>query len=281
MAAYDVVGEGLGFTEGPVWTKAGLLLVTSITHGVIYDVSGGRSRVLVETGGGPNGMTEAGDGSLYVANNGSKYKLNGQAKKKAAAGIQVIENTSVRHVAEHVDAPNDLCFGPDGRLYFTDPRGWTLPEDVKPGRIYAMTREGKLDLLTEGLKFSNGIAFGTESTQLFVAETYASRVLVYPITFGKLGEAREFCRIEPGMPDGICFDANGLLYVAATEGNEVQVFDRDGKCIERLHCGDDSMPTNCCFGGKTGKTLFVTDSRGERVLAFELDVKGLPLYPYR
>jgi len=61
----------------------------------------------------------------------------------------------------------------------------------------------------------------------------------------------------------------------------VLVFDGDGQRIGSLSCGDTSMPTNCCFGGPDGKTLFVTDSAGARVVAFDLDVRGLPLYPFR
>ena len=41
------------------------------------------------------------------------------------------------------------------------------------------------------------------------------------------------------------------------------------------------MITNCCFGGNSGTTLFATDSRRERVLAFDLDVACLPLFPFR
>jgi sugar lactone lactonase YvrE len=41
------------------------------------------------------------------------------------------------------------------------------------------------------------------------------------------------------------------------------------------------MPTNCCFGGIDNRTLFVTDARNERVLAFELEAAGLPLFPFR
>jgi gluconolactonase len=79
----------------------------------------------------------------------------------------------------------------------------------------------------------------------------------------------------------MCFDVEGRLYVAATLAGEVQVFDRDGRLIERLRCGEESMPTNCCFGGPDGRTLFVTDSRGEQVLAFDLEAPGLPLFPFR
>jgi gluconolactonase len=73
----------------------------------------------------------------------------------------------------------------------------------------------------------------------------------------------------------------GRLLVAATLAKEVQVFDRDGACVERLACGEESMPTNCCFGGADGRTVFVTDSRGERVLAFDWPAAGLPLFPFR
>ena len=114
-----------------------------------------------------------------------------------------------------------------------------------------------------------------------MAETIGQRVLVYRVRDGALGEPAEFCRTEPGYPDGMCFDVEGRLYVAATVAHEVQVFDRQGTRAERLPCGEDSMPTNCCFGGSEGKTLFVTESRGGRVLAFDLATPGLPLFPFR
>jgi gluconolactonase len=277
-----VVAEGLGFTEGPVWTRDGRLLVTSISHGVIYEIAAdGGARVLAETGGGPNGMTEGADGTLYIAQNGGIFGTSGRSRRPAAPGIQAIAGGSVRYLAEGLDAPNDLCFGPDGRLYFTDPRGWARPDDLPPGRVYAMTPDGAPHQLTEGPAFTNGIAFGQDASRLYVAETFGRRVLVYPLRDGALGEPDEFCRIDPGMPDGMCFDANGLLYVAATVAEEIQLFDADGALVERLRCGENSLVTNCCFGGSTGTTLFATDSRRERVLAFDLDVAGLPLFPFR
>jgi gluconolactonase len=279
-----VLAENIGFAEGPVWTRGGRLLVTSISHGVIYEiVENAAPAVVAKTGGGPNGMTEGPDGRLYVTQNGGIFGASGESRTKAAPGIQVIEGDgAVRHIAsEGLGAPNDLCFGPDGRLYFTDPRGWARPDEVQPGRVFAMTLDGAPQVLAEGPSFTNGIAFGPDASRLVVAVTFERRVLVYPVLAGGLGEPEEFCRIEPGMPDGICFDAEGRLYVAATVAEDVQVFDTRGHCIERLPCGEQSLITNCCFGGQDGRTLFVTDARRERVLAFDLDVEGLPLYPFR
>jgi len=36
-----------------------------------------------------------------------------------------------------LQAPNDLTFGPGGRLYFTDPADY-LPNDRGPGRVFAL-----------------------------------------------------------------------------------------------------------------------------------------------
>ena len=279
---YRVVAEGIGFTEGPVWTQDGRLLVTSISQGVVYELGAGEPRVFAETGGGPNGLAEGRGGAFYVTQNGGMWGVGERKETLAAAGIQTIERGGgVRYLAEGLGAPNDLCFGPDSRLYFTDPRGPATLGDWQPGRVYAMAGGGAPELLAEGPRYTNGIGFGSDTSALYVAETFGQRILAYPLRNGKMDEPREFCRLDPGFPDGFCFDENGLLYVAATAAMQVQVFDRDGRIVDRLPCGENSLVTNCCFGGPDGTTLFVTDSRNERVLAFDLDVRGLPLFPFR
>jgi gluconolactonase len=276
-----VIGTELGFTEGPVWTADGRLLVTSISHGCLYELGTGGASVAARTGGGPNGLTEGEGGVLYVAQNGGLFGAGERSPAPAAAGVQRVADGQVTHIAEGLDAPNDLCFGPDGRLYLTDPRGPATGENTRPGRLYAMELDGAPQLLAEGPAFINGLAFGPDPHQLYVAETFRQRVLLYQLQDGALSEPQEFCRTEPGFPDGLCFDEQGRLYVAATLAREVQVFDSDGQRVGSHACGDASLPTNCCFGGPRGRTLFVTDSAGGRVLAFELDVRGLPLYPFR
>jgi gluconolactonase len=282
MSAFEVLATDVGFAEGPVWTRDGRLLITSVSHGKVYEISNGSTRTVAETAGGPNGMVESADGSLYVAQNGGGFGTGREVAEKAMPGIQRVSNGSVSYLAGGLDAPNDLCFGPDGRLYFTDPRGWATPENAKPGRVYALdVNGGEPELLVEGPRFTNGIAFDRQGGLLYLGATFEQRVLAYPMSRGALGEAREFCRTEPGFPDGMCFDEAGKLYVAATMAQEVQVFDGSGNRTEQLSCGGNSMPTNCCFGGPANKTLFVTDARNERVLAIEREVAGLPLFPFR
>ena len=57
--------------------------------------------------------------TLYVAQNGGAWGASGPAEP----GVQVITDTRVDYLVEGLGAPNDLTFGPDGRLWITDTRG--------------------------------------------------------------------------------------------------------------------------------------------------------------
>ena len=116
----DVMADGLGFTEGPVWLPDDRVALTSISHGCVYIVDprdGALERI--DTGGGPNGLACSADGTLYVAQNGGAWGASGPAEP----GVQVITGTRVDYLVEGLGAPNDLTFGPDGRLWITDTRG--------------------------------------------------------------------------------------------------------------------------------------------------------------
>jgi gluconolactonase len=109
----DVLAEGLGFTEGPVWLDDHRIALTSISHGCVYivDPSGGATE-RIETGGGPNGLARGAHGTLYVAQNGGVFGASGPAQP----GVQVITDGRVEYLVAGMGAPNDLMFGPDGRL---------------------------------------------------------------------------------------------------------------------------------------------------------------------
>src|SRR5262245_36446336 len=119
--------DGLEFPEGPVWLD-GVLWFSGITGGRLSGRTpdGGVSRGgrVGDTGGGPNGATAGGDGWIYVPQNGGMGR-----GPRATRGIQrVAADGTVEVVATAVggytlDGPNDLAFGDDGRLWFTDPRG--------------------------------------------------------------------------------------------------------------------------------------------------------------
>jgi gluconolactonase len=113
--------------------------------------------------------------------------------------------------------------------------------------------------------------------------------MAFPWSAGGLGEPDVYCTLDGAYPDGMCFDAEGTLYVAGTLSGEVQAFDPDGQLIERYQAGPGAFLTNCCFGGADGSTLYATDAatmldpphderHRQRIVAFPIGTPGLPLF---
>ena len=60
------------------------------------------------------------------------------------------------------------------------------------------------------------------------------------------------------MPDGLCVDDRGRVYVTnnSTEVNAIVVFDSTGLFVGRIPF--PVPPSNCTFGGVDRRTLYVT-----------------------
>lgn len=276
----EVIADGLGFAEGPVAREDGSVALTSITHAAVYLVGHDGRRAVVETGGGPNGMVAGPGDSLLVAQNGGLFG----GAPGTPPGIQRIDGTRVDHIVtlEPPAAPNDLCFGPDGWLYFTDTHGpWAGTGPAPVGRLCACRADGAdLTVLYEGFAFMNGIAFDVAGEGLFVVETATRRIWRFTWTRGpSIGEPDEFCRLADGNPDGIAIGSDGSMWVAATTDGSVQVFDRNGTFTARHPLGEGSMPTNCCFGLADPTVLYVTTGGTEQLVRFDTGVDGATLHP--
>jgi gluconolactonase len=270
----EQIAEGLSFPEGPVWDD-GSLYFTEIALGRVcrWTASGGVATV-AETGGGPNGATPGPDGSLYIAQNGglgreSRFRLRGSIQKVGRDGRVEIVASTVDGL--ELDAPNDLAFGPDGRLYFTDPRGEPDPaRNRATGRLYALdvgSRRGQL-LREVGPSYPNGIGFDPAGI-LYWVESFTRKVL--RLVDGRIETVLELP--ERHNPDGFCFDAAGRMYIASTYAHCVSVVDR-GRLLDRIVCHEKGMVTNCCFGGTD---LYVTESRFGTLWRIPIGVEGLPL----
>ena len=262
------VAAGLGALEGPLWTSDGSLVVTSLSRGLLYQIGDG-AHVLAETGGGPNGVAQGPDGSIWVAQNGGN-PMRSRSDRQVTPSIQRVRRGQVEDlITSGLDAPNDCVFGPDGRLWFTDPRGDVAGADPMPGRVCALdTTTLQLEVMAEGPRYPNGLAFGPDPDTFYLAESATGRVLTARHTPGGLTDFSVFAQLPEGGPDGMAFDRQGNLLVAGGGTNIVFVLDPAGALIDTIDVGrgERVIVTNLCFGGAGGDTLFITVFKGGRVL---------------
>jgi gluconolactonase len=282
--AHDVLARDLGFPEGPVWLGPRRVAFTEIRGQCVSVWEDGRVRKIAHTGGGANGATLGADGTLYVANNGGlslghegQWRANpeipGRIQRVTLAGEVSDVATLLPGTLPH--RPNDLCFGPDGLLYFTDPHDWENLPALGVGRVNRTSLDGDVELLCDFPNFPNGIAFGPDD-RLYVAQSVTQTILVMDAKPGAV--PAPFCTLPRGFPDGFCFDAAGRLYAAGSLGDVLVVFEPDGRVRDTIEMGEGSEPTNCCLGD--GR-LYVTLAGKGKLVALDTPVEPLALYPAR
>ena len=134
-----LLASDLGFPEGPVvMPDASIVLCDGNTGELVQWRDGGMSRFAV-TGGSPWGAVLGSDQAIYVTQGGN---VPGSGDESAVCGIQRVRpDGTVELLSAEIDgkvlaAPNDLAFGPDGRLYFTESGTEQDPRVDKIGRAH-------------------------------------------------------------------------------------------------------------------------------------------------
>ncbi|GAA2865611.1 SMP-30/gluconolactonase/LRE family protein [Pseudonocardia halophobica] len=272
------LATGIGFTEGPLWTTDGRLLVVAMSRGLVVEIDlDGGVLASIEVGGGPNGLAEGHGGAIWIAQNGAALRPSRSARP-TPAGLQRLNTDQVTDVpVPGALAPNDLAAGPDGRIWFTDPG---LPGSTGDGRLCAHDPvTGTTSVLLDGLAFPNGLAFGPEGDILYLAHTDDGVITQHRWTGDRLVPIGTPRALAAGGPDGLALDAHGRLYAAAPDAEAIFVFEPDGRPAGEIRFPEPTFPTNLCFAGPGLDVLVVTGAKGGRVLLVELPgrARGLAL----
>ncbi len=252
----EVVATRLGWPEGPTRLPDGRLVFVETYRSQLTVFDGVETKQFADVGGGPNAALAGNDGTIYVTQNGGVIGP-WRAEKQQPPSIQVVESdgrievlaTSV--AGNELKAPNDLVFGSDGCLYFTDPGGPFDPIGrTNVGRIFKLCPGGKGEVVWEtGPTYPNGIVIEDDGSVVWV-ESYTRALIRIK------NNAPEVVCILPEnvVPDGMKLAANGDFYITGVDSGTVEVVSRSGELKEPLRIG--GAPTNCVF---VGETLFLTD----------------------
>ena len=290
----DRLAAGLMFPEGPAIGSDGALYVTEIAGQRISKISeDGTVSTYADTGGGPNGAAFDAQGDLLVCNNGGKWPSDvpstseagepeggpGRMQRVTAEGEVIEELSEIDGIA--LNSPNDVCFDAHGGYYFTDPV-WSglVGGDRAGGPVCYVNSEGEASRAVTNVAFPNGLGVRADGRVLIVCESLTGMLLSYRIEEpGILSETPKANGMigRRSVPDGFCFDASGRIIVAGHGSSNLFVLDgQDGRPIEIIEL-PDAGPTNCCFGGKDLRTLFVTSSDKGYVYAVDWPIEGMPL----
>lgn len=186
---------------------------------------------------------------------------------------------------------NDGKCDPWGRFW-----AGTMAYDFEPlaGALWRVNADFSCVRQRQGLTISNGLAWSQDRGTLYVIDSPTLNVLAFPLTnSGEIAGEPSICVHIPedwdAVPDGMCIDAEGMLWIALFGGGCVTRWDPvSGQRLERLALPCRQV-TSCCFGGPHLDQLFMTTARREMDAAaikaeplagglFQADVgvKGVP-----
>ncbi|CAN5803841.1 SMP-30/gluconolactonase/LRE family protein [soil metagenome] len=256
-----LLADGLGWAEGPAVLADGRVcfVETFRSQVSVWDESSGVSR-FAYTAGGPNSCVVGADGELYVCQNGGSVGP-WRAEEMSVPSIQRVatEGEPAEVMVTEIDGmrfsgPNDLVFGPDKKLYFTDP-GTYRPDHPDPSRIFVLDELGHGSLVVEldPATFPNGIAIESDGSVVW-AESYTGMVRRCRPDGSSIEDIGRLPGDNP-VADGLAVSADGRLFVTTVNGGGIDVLHADGNYDQFIAAG--TIPTNCVFAGSQ---LFMTDA---------------------
>lgn len=166
----------------------------------------------------------------------------------------------------------------------------------RQGTLYRIEPDLRATAEMEGVYISNGIAWSPDETRMYYVDSARRGIDVfdYDIRGGKADNLRRFATIErsDGIPDGICSDAEGCLWVALYCGGQVRRYSPSGEWIGTIHLPCLGV-TSCGFGGEDLRDLYITTGTHlpEGVCTSQQEsagalfrcrpgVKGAPVFPF-
>jgi xylono-1,5-lactonase len=132
------------------------------------------------------------------------------------------------------------------------------------GCFYRLGIDGRVSVADIDYTVANGPAISPEGRLML--HTDSGRRTIYAFSLDAIGGTIQGKRIwkvfqtHEGYPDGMCFDAEGCVWVAHWGAGCISRLSQDGSLLRRITL-PASQVTNVCFGGPDLDRLFVSSAR--------------------
>ena len=171
---------------------------------------------------------------------------------------------------DQMNQPNDLAIAADGTIFASDP-AWKN----NTGQLWRIDTNGKTTLIASNLGTSNGIEVSPDGKTLYVNESVQRNVWAWTINADKTISNKKLIRQFPDFGfDGMRCDIDGNLYISRHGKGTVVKMTPKGEVLQEIDILG-KKPSNLCFGGPDGKTIYVTEVEHTRLVRFRVDRPGL------
>lgn len=250
--------------EGPGVDKAGILYAVNFAHeGTVGMVTpAGQPSIFLELPNKSigNGIRFNSKGDMYIADytNHNVLKVDMNSKQ-----ISVLAHEP------SMSQPNDIAIDSKDRVYASDPN-WK----AATGRIWTVGPDGKFSLLEDNMGTTNGIEVSPGDKTLYVNESVQRKVWAYDLSSeGKISNKRLLIEFTDFGMDGMRCDVKGNLYICRHGKGTVAKVSPEGKLLTEITL-IGKQPSNIAFGGKDGRTAYVTLQDQGNIETFRVDQPG-------
>lgn len=266
--ASDHTAENL-FTnniEGPAFDDNGILYVVNFAKdGTIGMVNPDGSAALFLTL--PEGSTA---NSIKFDSKGDMYLADYTGHNVLKVDMETKEVTTYVH-DERFNQPNDLVINRKDQIFASDPK-WK----DGTGQLWRIDQGGKATLLAKDMGTTNGIALSPDEKTLYVNESVQRKIWAFDVDErGDISNKRLFAEFPDFGFDGMACDNKGNLFVTRYGKGVVAVLSPAGQVLKEVALKGKRC-SNLVFGGKNGKTVYVTlqDRKGIEKFRAENPGKG-------
>jgi sugar lactone lactonase YvrE len=276
-----VLLEGLAFPEGPRWHEGRLWFSDMHALTVVAVDEQGNRQDIVRVENCPSGLGWLPDGRLLVVSMNDRRLLRHETDGQLVA-VAALSDLASFHC-------NDMIVDREGRAYVGN-FGFDLVQGATPtpANLILVTPDGRSQVAAKDLSFPNGMVITPGGETLIVGESFGARLTAFDIAQdGSLSNRRVWAPLSGAVPDGICLDSGGGIWVASPVSAEVLRVLEGGEVSDRIAV--ETQAFACMLGGADGRTLFVCtagssdpaqciENRDGRIEAFRVEYgrAGLP-----
>jgi sugar lactone lactonase YvrE len=246
----ETILDGHALLEGARWRSGSLYVSDLFLHQILrIDPDSGRTTIVSELDDDPSGLGWLPDGTLVAVSVERRHLLavGDDGTYRVAADL-----------SNHTEfAINDMTIDSAGHAFIGqvgfDRHAGPLQDVGSP--LFRVDLDGSVHVAAEDLHVANGMVVTSDQATLVVAESLGHRLTAFDLApDGALSNRRIWAQLDT-IPDGLCLDSSGAIWVALPHLNVFRRVAEGGAVLEEIAVGDHAVDS--ALGGDDGRTLFM------------------------